>query len=106
MPACLTRYASTMSAWLTSARTDSSMTVKAKLFINAEPGFIVRGRIREFIRTWPHLRFSLSAHRGHSTSETEVGCGGPWWMNGIGDPARPVCFVAAFVGAVGIDPRN
>jgi haloalkane dehalogenase len=26
-----------------------------KLFINAEPGFIVRGRIREFIRTWPHL---------------------------------------------------
>jgi hypothetical protein len=28
MPACLTRYASTMSALLTSARTDSSMTVK------------------------------------------------------------------------------
>ena len=27
MPACLTRYASTMSALLTSARTDSSMTV-------------------------------------------------------------------------------
>ena len=56
MPACLTRYASTMRALLTSARTDSSMTVKAKLFIDAEPGFIVRGRIREFIRTWPHLR--------------------------------------------------
>jgi hypothetical protein len=28
MPACLTRHASTMSALLTSARTDSSMTVK------------------------------------------------------------------------------
>ena len=26
-----------------------------KLFINAEPGFIVRGPIRELIRTWPHL---------------------------------------------------
>ena len=26
-----------------------------KLFINAEPGFIVRGRIRELIRTWPNL---------------------------------------------------
>jgi haloalkane dehalogenase len=25
-----------------------------KLFINAEPGFIVRGRIRELIRTWPN----------------------------------------------------
>jgi len=25
-----------------------------KLFINAEPGAIVRGRIREFIRTWPN----------------------------------------------------
>jgi haloalkane dehalogenase len=26
-----------------------------KLFINAEPGAIVRGRIRELIRTWPNL---------------------------------------------------
>ena len=26
-----------------------------KLFINAEPGFIVRGPIRELIRTWPNL---------------------------------------------------
>jgi haloalkane dehalogenase len=26
-----------------------------KLFINAEPGFIVRGRIRELIRSWPNL---------------------------------------------------
>ena len=26
-----------------------------KLFINAEPGFVVRGRIRELIRTWPNL---------------------------------------------------
>src|SRR5258705_13361126 len=26
-----------------------------KLFINAEPGFIVRGRIRELLRTWPNL---------------------------------------------------
>jgi haloalkane dehalogenase len=25
-----------------------------KLFVNAEPGAIVRGRIREFIRTWPN----------------------------------------------------
>ena len=63
MPACLTRYASTMWALLTSARTDSSMTVKAKLFINAEPGFIVRGRIREFIRTWPHLGLLVGASR-------------------------------------------
>jgi haloalkane dehalogenase len=26
-----------------------------KLFINAEPGAIVRGRIRELVRTWPNL---------------------------------------------------
>jgi haloalkane dehalogenase len=26
-----------------------------KLFINAEPGFVVRGPIRELIRTWPNL---------------------------------------------------
>jgi haloalkane dehalogenase len=26
-----------------------------KLFINAEPGAIIRGRIREFVRTWPNL---------------------------------------------------
>ena len=26
-----------------------------KLFINAEPGFIVRGPIRELVRTWPNL---------------------------------------------------
>jgi haloalkane dehalogenase len=26
-----------------------------KLFINAEPGAIVRGRIREYIRTWRNL---------------------------------------------------
>jgi haloalkane dehalogenase len=25
-----------------------------KLFVNAEPGAIVRGRVREFIRTWPN----------------------------------------------------
>ena len=26
-----------------------------KLFINAEPGFVVRGPIRELIRSWPNL---------------------------------------------------
>jgi NAD(P)-dependent dehydrogenase (short-subunit alcohol dehydrogenase family) len=26
-----------------------------ELFINAEPGAVVRGRIRELIRTWPNL---------------------------------------------------
>ena len=26
-----------------------------KLFINAEPGSLVRGRIRELVRTWPNL---------------------------------------------------
>ncbi len=31
-----------------------SETEVPKLFINAEPGAIVRGRIREFIRTWPN----------------------------------------------------
>jgi haloalkane dehalogenase len=36
------------SSWL--AQTDVP-----KLFINAEPGFIMRGPIRELIRTWPNL---------------------------------------------------
>jgi haloalkane dehalogenase len=31
-----------------------SATDVPKLFINAEPGAIVRGRIRDFIRTWPN----------------------------------------------------
>jgi haloalkane dehalogenase len=26
-----------------------------KLFVNAEPGFVARGHIRELIRTWPNL---------------------------------------------------
>ena len=38
MPACLTRYASTMSALLTSARTDRSMTVKNANANPVEPG--------------------------------------------------------------------
>ncbi|MDT5242572.1 MAG: haloalkane dehalogenase, partial [Mycobacterium sp.] len=25
-----------------------------KLFVNAEPGAIIRGRVRDFVRSWPH----------------------------------------------------
>ena len=75
MPACLTRYASTMSALLTSARTDSSMTVKAKLFINAEPGAIAHGHVRELIRSWPNLTETTvsGVHFVQEDSPDEIG---------------------------------
>jgi haloalkane dehalogenase len=47
-PADVVAVANDYSSWL--AESDIS-----KLLINAEPGFIVRGRIRELIRTWPNL---------------------------------------------------
>jgi haloalkane dehalogenase len=47
-PADVVAVANDYGSWL--AKSDVP-----KLFINAEPGFAVRGRIRELIRTWPNL---------------------------------------------------
>jgi len=46
-----------------------------KLFINAEPGAIVRGRIRELIRTWPNLTETTvsGAHFIQEDSPDEIG---------------------------------
>jgi haloalkane dehalogenase len=47
-PADVTSVVEDYSRWL--AETDVP-----KLFINAEPGALIRGRIREFVRTWPNM---------------------------------------------------
>ena len=39
-----------------------------KLFINAEPGAVIRGRIRELIRTWPNLT-ETTVTGGHFVQE-------------------------------------
>ena len=46
-----------------------------KLFINAEPGAIVRGRIRELIRTWPNLTETTvtGSHFIQEDSPDEIG---------------------------------
>jgi haloalkane dehalogenase len=46
-----------------------------KLFINAEPGAIVRGRIRELVRTWPNLTETTvsGTHFVQEDSPDEIG---------------------------------
>jgi haloalkane dehalogenase len=46
-----------------------------KLFINAEPGALIRGRIRELIRTWPNLTETTvsGAHFIQEDSPDEIG---------------------------------
>jgi haloalkane dehalogenase len=46
-----------------------------KLFINAEPGAIVRGRIRELVRTWPNLTETTvsGSHFIQEDSPDEIG---------------------------------
>jgi haloalkane dehalogenase len=46
-----------------------------KLFINAEPGAIVRGRIRELVRTWPNLTETTvnGSHFIQEDSPNEIG---------------------------------
>jgi haloalkane dehalogenase len=46
-----------------------------KLFINAEPGAIVRGRIRELIRSWPNLTETTvtGSHFIQEDSPDEIG---------------------------------
>jgi haloalkane dehalogenase len=46
-----------------------------KLFINAEPGAVVRGRIRELIRTWPNLTETTitGGHFVQEDSPDEIG---------------------------------
>jgi haloalkane dehalogenase len=46
-----------------------------KLFINAEPGAIVRGRVRELVRTWPNLTETTvsGTHFVQEDSPDEIG---------------------------------
>jgi haloalkane dehalogenase len=46
-----------------------------KLFVNAEPGAIVRGRIRELVRTWPNLTETTvsGVHFVQEDSPDEIG---------------------------------
>src|ERR1700694_4125398 len=46
-----------------------------KLFINAEPGAVVRGRVRELIRTWPNLTETTvsGVHFVQEDSPDEIG---------------------------------
>jgi haloalkane dehalogenase len=46
-----------------------------KLFINAEPGALIRGRIRELVRTWPNLTETTvsGSHFVQEDSPDEIG---------------------------------
>ena len=63
-PADVVAVINDYSSWLA----ESNMP---KLFINAEPGFIVRGPIRELIRTWPNL--TETTVNGIQYSPDEIG---------------------------------
>src|SRR5690606_41897029 len=43
-----------------------------KLFVNAEPGAIVRGRVRDFVRSWPNQTEITVAGR-HYIQEDKIG---------------------------------
>jgi hypothetical protein len=56
-----------------------------KLFVNAEPGRIVRGRIREFIRTWPnHTEVIVNgSHFIQEDSPDEIGTASAEFVSGL-----------------------
>jgi haloalkane dehalogenase len=67
-PADVVSVVNDYSSWLA----DSDVP---KLFINAEPGAVVHGRIRELIRSWPHLTETTvsGVHFVQEDSPDEIG---------------------------------
>jgi haloalkane dehalogenase len=67
-PADVVSVVSDYSSWLA----DSDVP---KLFINAEPGAVVHGRIRELVRSWPNLTETTvsGVHFVQEDSPNEIG---------------------------------
>ncbi len=62
-----------------------------KLFINAEPGFAVRGRIRELIRTWPNLTETTvtGIHLIQEDSPNQIGIAVANFVRTLREPQPP-----------------
>ena len=56
-----------------------------KLFVNADPGAILTGAQRDFVRSWPNLS-EVTVHGNHFLQEDspdEIGQAINDWMNGL-----------------------
>ena len=75
-PADVVEIAQSYADWLS---TDASL---AKLFINAEPGALITGTLREFCRTWPNqTEVTVSgAHFVQEDSPDEIGAALKAWL--------------------------
>jgi haloalkane dehalogenase len=65
-----------------------------KLFVNAEPGFMLNGRARDFCRTWPNQAevTVAGAHFVQEDSAAEIGAAVAEWISKLSpaSPGRPV----------------
>jgi haloalkane dehalogenase len=61
-----------------------------KLFVNAQPGAIVTGRVREFCRTWPNQSEVTVAgvHFVQEDSAAEIGAAVAEWISGLAPAPR------------------
>ena len=75
-PADVVEIAQAYSAWLS---TDAS---PPKLFVNAEPGALVTGEVREFCRTWPNQTEVTvpGLHFVQEDSPNEIGAALKEWL--------------------------
>lgn len=78
-PAEVVEIARAYAAWL-------AQSPVPKLFVNAEPGAILRGRLRELVRTWPNLSEVTvpGVHFIQEDSAEAIGKAVATWMDKLG----------------------